>query len=92
MLNPFVVTTEAETGYAATNTLNGSRLNTALRNTPAAISVFTRDFMDDIGATDIASLLLYDLSSEVEFGDANAEAPATKSAAWTREPLGARAV
>ncbi len=73
VLNPFVVTTDAETGYAATNTLDGSRLNTALRDTPAAISVFTRDFMDDIGATDISTLLRYDLSSEVEFGDANAD-------------------
>ncbi len=73
VLNPFVVTTDTETGYAATNTLDGSRLNTALRDTPASISVFTRDFMDDIGATDIATLLRYDLSSEVEFGDANAD-------------------
>ena len=38
-LSPFIVSTQAETGYAATNTLDGSRLNTALRDTPAAISV-----------------------------------------------------
>jgi outer membrane receptor for ferric coprogen and ferric-rhodotorulic acid len=42
VLNPFVVNTSTETGYAATNTLDGSRLNTALRDTPAAISVFTK--------------------------------------------------
>lgn len=71
VLNPFLVTSSTDTGYAATNTLDGSRLNTALRDTPAAISVFTKDFLDDIGATDISSLLRYDLSTEFEFNDAN---------------------
>ena len=71
ILNPFLVTTSTDTGYAATNTLDGSRLNTALRDTPAAISVFTKDFIDDIGATDIGSLLRYDLSTEFEYNDAN---------------------
>src|SRR5687768_13122100 len=63
VLNPFLVTSSTDAGYAATNTLDGSRLNTALRDTPAAISVFTKDFLDDIGATDISSLLRYDLST-----------------------------
>jgi iron complex outermembrane receptor protein len=73
LLNPFLVTSGGESGYAATNTLDGSRLNTALRDTPASISVFTRDFMNDVNATDLATLLRYDLSSEFEFGDANAD-------------------
>src|SRR5687768_7925892 len=67
VLNPFLVSSSSDTGYAATNTLDGSRLNTALRDTPAAISVFTKDFLDDIGATDIGSLLRYDLSTEMEY-------------------------
>ncbi len=73
MLNPFVVSTSTETGYAATNTLDGSRLNTALRDTPAAVSVFTRDLLDDINATDITTLLRYDLSTEFDFNDGNSE-------------------
>src|SRR5688572_31748354 len=59
VLNPFLVSSGDDTGYAATNTLDGSRLNTALRDTPAAISVVTKDFLDDIGATDITSLLRF---------------------------------
>src|SRR5688572_23766434 len=73
VLNPFLVSSGDDTGYAATNTLDGSRLNTALRDTPAAISVFTKDFLDDIGATDITSLLRYDLSTEFEYNDANSQ-------------------
>ena len=45
MLSPFQVSTDNDLGYAAANSLSGSRLNTELRNTPAAISVFTKDFL-----------------------------------------------
>ncbi len=70
-LSPFVVSTQVERGYAATNTLDGSRLNTALRDTPAAISVFTRDFLDDLGATNMEEILRYDIGAEINKGDAD---------------------
>jgi hypothetical protein len=35
---------DADTGYLATNTVDGSGLNTALRDSLGAISVFTREF------------------------------------------------
>jgi hypothetical protein len=98
VLNPFVVSTSTETGYAATNTLDGSRLNTALRDTPAAISVFTRDFLNDISATDVTTLLRYDLSTEFDFNDGNSEGNGLQTgamdtgAAWrTRGLTGSRA-
>lgn len=68
-LNPFQVTAGSESGYRATNTLDGSRLNTALRDTPGAISVFTRDFLDDIAATDIRDILRYDINTEEGYAD-----------------------
>lgn len=52
-LSPFQVTATNDNGYIATNTLAGSRLNTELVNTPAAISVMTRDFLLDVGALNI---------------------------------------
>lgn len=61
-LSPFEVRTDKDTGYVATNTLAGSRLNTALRDTPAAISVFTKEFLDDIGATNVTQALEYSLN------------------------------
>jgi len=61
-LSPFEVRTEKDTGYTATNTLAGSRLNTSLRDTPAAISVFTKEFLDDIGATNVTQALEYSLN------------------------------
>jgi outer membrane receptor for ferric coprogen and ferric-rhodotorulic acid len=47
--SPFEVRTDEDTGYTASSTLAGSRLNTALHDTPASISVFTKEFIDDTG-------------------------------------------
>ena len=69
-LSPFVVSSQTERGYAATNTQDGSRLNTPLRDTPGAISVFTKDFLDDLGATTMEEILRYDISAEINKGDA----------------------
>jgi iron complex outermembrane receptor protein len=68
-LSPFVVNTDQDTGYAATSTLAGSRLNTELRDTPAAISVMTREFLLDIGAVNVIDALGYAMNAEKDFSD-----------------------
>ncbi len=59
VLNPFVVNTEKDTGYAGSSTLAGTRLNTPVADLGASISIFTKDFLDDIGATSTNDLLIY---------------------------------
>ncbi|MBI5690283.1 MAG: TonB-dependent receptor plug domain-containing protein [Verrucomicrobia bacterium] len=68
-LSPFEVRTDKDTGYTATSTLAGSRLNTDLRDTPAAISVFTKEFLDDIGATNVNQALEYALNGSSDATD-----------------------
>lgn len=68
-LSPFTVNEDKDNGYAATSTLAGSRLNTALKDTPAAISVFTKDFLEDIGALNVAEALNYAMNTERDFSD-----------------------
>jgi len=68
-LSPFVVNTAKDRGYLAENTLAGSRLNTKLRDTPGSISVFTREFLDDLGINDIRQLVEYSVNSEVDVGN-----------------------
>jgi outer membrane receptor protein involved in Fe transport len=65
-LSPFLVNTNRDLGYQAENTLAGSRLNTKLRDTPASVSVFTREFLDDLGITDIKQLVDYTVNSEMD--------------------------
>ena len=69
MLSPFTVTAEKDQGYLAAGTLAGSRLNTSLYDTPSSISVMTKDFLDDIGATNVADALVYSLNAEPDRTD-----------------------
>ena len=65
-LSPFTVNTTQDLGYLAENTLAGSRLNARLRDTAGSVSVFTKEFLDDLAITDIAQLLDYTVNSEMD--------------------------
>ena len=65
-LSPFEVNTSKDVGYLAENTLAGSRLNARLRDTAGSVSVFTKEFLDDLAITDLASLLDYTVNSEMD--------------------------
>lgn len=69
VLTPFEVNTKRDVGYLATNTLAGSRLNTALKDTGAAISVLTPEFLEDLGATSMKDIILFSNNSVPDFGD-----------------------
>ncbi len=64
-LTPFEVSAEETQGYQATSTLAGNRLRTRIEDVGSAISVYTREFLKDIVATDNQSLLAYALNTEV---------------------------
>lgn len=51
LLSPFSVTADRDLGYVAASTLAGTRLNTSLFQTPAAISVLTKELLDDLALT-----------------------------------------
>jgi outer membrane receptor for ferric coprogen and ferric-rhodotorulic acid len=50
-LSPFEVSVANDRGYTATASLAGGRLSTNLRDTAAAVTVLTEEFLSDIGAT-----------------------------------------
>ena len=70
-LTPFEVTSSTDTGYQAMSTLAGTRIRTDLRDVGSAISVATKEFMRDIGATDSQTLLQYMTNTEVGGGAGN---------------------
>ncbi len=69
-LSPFEVRADEDVGYQAANTTAGSRLNSRLKDTPAMVSPFTKEFLSDIGATDLESMLAYATNVEREVEDA----------------------
>ena len=71
VLNPFEVNSTRDVGYLAQNTLAGSRLNTELKNTAAAISVLTPEFLKDIGATSMKDIILFQNNAVPDVGDSD---------------------
>ena len=65
ILDPFEVSADEVSGYSATTTMAGTRINTQLRDIGSAISVITEEFMRDTGATNSETLLQYTTNTEV---------------------------
>jgi len=67
VLNPFSVTSASDVGYAAGDSLAASRFNTRLMDSAATVSVFTEEFLKDLGATTLAEVLEYGVNSNIDF-------------------------
>ncbi len=64
VLSPFVVDASQDQGYRATSTLAGSRINTALKDVAAPITVVTKEFIDDLAAVNINDVVAYTVGTE----------------------------
>ncbi len=64
-LSPFVVDASEDTGYRATSTLAGTRVNTDLKDLGSSISVYTMDVLEDLDSTDSETLLSFATGSEI---------------------------
>lgn len=77
VLSPFTVSSERDRGYQATDTLAGTRIRTDLADIGSAISVVTKEFMDDLGAVNNETLLAYTVNTEVSGPRGNFSGAAT---------------
>lgn len=72
VLSPFTVSTTQDTGYRATNSISGTRLDTPIKDLPMPLEVITRQFLVDTGATDLRQGLRYSagilLQSQNDYG------------------------
>ncbi|MDR2673334.1 MAG: TonB-dependent receptor plug domain-containing protein, partial [Opitutaceae bacterium] len=64
MLSPFQVDATREKGYFAENTLAGSRMRTNIADLGAAISVVTRQQLDDTASLDVNDIFRYEIGTE----------------------------
>ena len=67
-LSPFEVKVERNQGFAAASALAGGRLATDLRDTPAAFSVATKDFLEALSLKDLQSAAVW-MTGTVEAPD-----------------------
>ncbi|MFZ5495389.1 MAG: TonB-dependent siderophore receptor [Verrucomicrobiota bacterium] len=59
VLSPFTVNADKDTGYIANDVAAGGRLNTNLLETPADVSILTREFLDDLGVFSLADAYVW---------------------------------
>lgn len=71
-LSPFEVDSRGDSGYMATHTLAGTRLNTSLKDVASSVSVFTEQFIEDLGAESIEELSNYTTNMYVYYDEDNA--------------------
>ena len=64
LLSPFTVSSEADRGYQALNTLSGTRLNSKLEDLGASITVVTKQQLLDTAAVDLNDVFLYEANTE----------------------------
>ncbi len=74
VLSTFQVTTTADVGYRAGNSVSATRIDTAIKNLPFSVSAFTAQFITDIGARDLFDIAQYApgvTNAAVEFASGN---------------------
>ena len=79
ILTPFTVSTDKDNGYAATETLAGTRLRTNLRDIASSMSVLTPELLRDLGANSIDEAIAFMPSSDKVVVDGNATGSANMS-------------
>ena len=57
VLSPFVISTDADDGYAATESASASRFKQKLKDIPQSIAIMSGQFLKDIGAVDLADVI-----------------------------------
>ncbi|HEX2860099.1 MAG TPA: TonB-dependent receptor plug domain-containing protein, partial [Lacunisphaera sp.] len=80
VLSPFVVSSESENGYLATETLAGMRIRTNLKDVGAAVDVLTESFLNDVGATDMNDALKY--VANMQYADFPSTSDASNASQW----------
>ena len=58
-LSEFQVSTTADKGYRAGNSVSATRIDTPIKDLPFAISAFTQQFISDVGARDLWDVVQY---------------------------------
>ena len=64
VLSPFEVSAETDEGYAARETLAGTRFKSELKDVPSQVSIMTKEFLDDIASVTMEDAFRYSANIE----------------------------
>jgi iron complex outermembrane recepter protein len=64
VLSPFEVSAESDQGYAARETLAGTRFKSELKDVPSQVSIMTKEFLEDIASVTMEDAFRYSANIE----------------------------
>lgn len=64
LLSPFEVTADSDQGYAARETLAGTRFKSDLKDVPSQVSIMTKEFLEDIASVTLEDAYRYSINVE----------------------------
>ncbi len=71
ILSPFEVSPDSERGYQSTSLLQGGRGKIDLGDVAGQVQVFTKEFLDDLGATTTDEAFLFSATTQTYFDNVN---------------------
>ena len=74
VLSPFEVGSDSERGYQATAVLQGGRGKIDLADVAGQVQVFTKEFLDDLGAINTDEAFLFSATTQTYFDNVNGNA------------------
>src|SRR5215217_1530729 len=63
-LDPFQVSADSDVGFVAATSLAGGRISTALKDTPVAYSVITKEFLEAFNVKDVSEAAAFTVNSD----------------------------
>ena len=88
MLSPFQVGAESERGYQSTAILQGGRGRIDLADVAGQVQVFTREFLEDIGANTTDEAFLFSATTQTYFDNVNGSADSRPGSRNTADDAG----
>jgi outer membrane receptor protein involved in Fe transport len=68
-LDPFSVAADSDVGFVAASSLAGGRIASALKDTPVAYSVITKEFLDAFNVQDVIEASMWSTNANIVEGD-----------------------
>jgi outer membrane receptor protein involved in Fe transport len=83
-LDPFSVSADSDVGFVAASSLAGGRIATALKDTPVAYTVITKEFIDAFNVTDVVEAAQWSTNTNQNEGDGGTRMYGNSSATMVR--------
>jgi outer membrane receptor protein involved in Fe transport len=84
-LDPFNVSADADVGFVAASSLAGGRIASALKDTPVAYSVITKEFLDAFNVQDIVEASQWSTNANIVEGDGGSRMYGYSAATYVRQ-------